>query len=96
MLYKSAKTDRDFPFLFFSSSRCALEVCEDHQGCQLQTEINYNLEDDPIRLHVSFFSPRVCVHLLSSAISHIFTCTKKKELESQKARQRSWESEAAH
>lgn len=41
MLYKSVRTDRIFFFCFRR---------EDHQRCQLQTHINYNLEDDPVRL----------------------------------------------
>lgn len=35
---------------FFSSPHRALEAGEDHQRCQLQTQINYYLEDDPVRL----------------------------------------------
>lgn len=68
MLYKSAKTDRIFLFFF---PRRALEAFEDHQSCQLQTQINYNLEDDPIRLTstVCFCSSiYVCAHLLSSTV----------------------------
>lgn len=57
-------------FLFFFPRR-ALEAFEDHQSCQLQTQINYNLEDDPIRLTstVCFCSSiYVCAHLLSSTV----------------------------
>lgn len=46
MLYKVLWRRTGFFFLFPF-------FCEDHQGCQLQTQINYNLEDDPVPSDVS-------------------------------------------
>lgn len=44
------KSVRDRQGCSFLSPRHALEAREDHQRCQLQIQINYNLEDDAVHL----------------------------------------------
>ena len=73
-------------FFFFFSFFPSLRLRGDHQRRQLETQINYNREDDPTSSDFScvflFPPPRlpplvfVCIYS-SSAISHIFSCTKR-------------------
>lgn len=81
----------------FLSPRRALEGCEDHQRCQLQIQINYNLEDDPSSSSdIDCMFPLfmlVCIYF--QALFHISSHALKRA-RLPKAQRRSWESEVAH